>query len=143
MRPALSTLLGVAVSSVLGILGLMACGARTPAISQTASTSLSAELARIETAAANHDQAGAHAQLVTLRNHVLSYEASGQISGARATQILKTADLIDADLSLIPTTTTSTSTTTTEAPVPSTEDAPRGHHGGQGRGNDQGGGNRD
>ena len=106
------------------------------AISQTASTSLSAELVGIETAAANHDQAGAHAQLVTLRNQVLSYEASGQISGARATQILKTADLIDADLSLIPTTTTSTSTTTTE-------DAPRGHHGGQGRGNDQGGGNRD
>jgi hypothetical protein len=123
----------------LGILGVMACGARTPAISQTASTSLSAELVGIETAAANHDQAGAHAQLVTLRNDVLSYEASGQISGARATQILKTADLIDADLSLIPTTTTSTSTTTTTT----TEDVPRHGHGGHGGSNDQGGGRQD
>jgi len=136
LKPAISTLLGVAVSSVSGVLGLMACGARTPAISQTASTSLLAEVARIEAAAANHDQAGAHAQLVTLRNQVLSYEASGQISRGRATQILQTADLIDADLTLIPTTTTSTSTTTTE-------DVPRRDHGGHGGGNDQGGGSKD
>jgi hypothetical protein len=109
-------------------------------MSQTASTSLSAELSRIESAAANHDQAGAHAQLVTLRNEVLSYEASGQIGRARATQILQTADLIDADLTLIPTTTSSTSTTTTTS---TTGDVPTRHHGGHGRGNGQGGGSQD
>jgi hypothetical protein len=87
---------------------------------------LSTDLTRVEHAAALHDRSGAEAELTILRNHVLAYEASGQISRSRADQILHTSAMVDGDLALI----TTTTTTTAPPPAPlSTHDRHQNGHG--------------
>ena len=116
---------GLVATFVSGGFVVVACGPTPPPISQTASTSLSADLARVEQAAALHDRSGAQAELTILRNQVLAYEAAGQISRSRAGQLLHTSAMIEGDLALIPT------TTTTSAPPPA-HDHHHPHGGGGG-----------
>jgi len=103
-------------------LGIAAAGCGSSAsMSDTASQRLGALVGRVRAAAVAHDAARADAAIATLRTAVHGYETSGDLSAARASEILGAAAQVETRLASI--TTTTTTTTTTLAP-PHDED----HH---------------
>jgi len=104
-------------------LGVAAAGCGSSrGMSDTAGQQLGALVGRVRAAAAAHDATRADAALATLRNAVKTYQRSGDISAARASEILGAAARVKTRLASI--TTTTTTTTTTTLPPPPNED----HH---------------
>ena len=97
------------------------CGS-SRGMSDRASQQLGALVGRVRAAAAAHDAARADAALARLGKAVHDYEQSGDISAARASEILRAAAGVKTRLASI--TTTTTTTTTTSIPPPPNED----HH---------------
>jgi len=104
------------------------CGGSTGGgLSATARTRLTTLVEGVRRAADSGDRQAAQQALANLQGVVSSYESHGDISSARAAQILTAAAGVERNLGLIPTTTTTTATTTPPPP---------GHgHSGNGPGN--------
>lgn len=115
-------------------LALVAAGCGSSGkMSDSARQHLDALVGTVRTAAAAHDGARAHAALGSLRKSVQAYEQAGEISAARASEILAAAARVDGRLSLI----TTTTTTTTTLPQPQYD---HGHDRGKHHGKDKGDG---
>jgi len=108
------------VALTLGI-ALAGCGS-SGSMSDTASRRLGALVGKVRAAAVAHDATRADTALATLRKAVQAYQQSGDISTARASEILGAAARVKTRLPSI--TTTTTTTTTTTPPPPPHED----HH---------------
>jgi len=112
------------VASVVAVglaLALGGCGGNGDGgLSATRQARLDALAQHVRAAAESLDREGSLRALTDLQDAVASYKNSGDISSARAAQILTAADDVRSRLDLIPTTTTtttSTTTTTTSPPV--------------------------
>jgi hypothetical protein len=105
--PARTVVVGVMV--VVG-LALAGCGSGSEVLSKDGSAALSASVADLRTAAAVRDADRARADLVAIRTTVADLQRRGEISEKRATDVLASADAVEASLALI--------TTTTAPPVP-------------------------
>ena len=104
------------LAAIVGV--AVACGGHAPALTSAAASRLGTDIGAIRTAAGRGDRAAAAAALGQLRVDVVAEQSRGQITSARAQQLLADAADVEAALGSIPTTTTSTSTTTTSTPAP-------------------------
>jgi hypothetical protein len=107
------------------------CGS-SRGMSDTAGQQLGALVATVRTAAAAHDAARADAALARLGHAVHNYERSGDISTARASEILGAAARVKTRLASI--TTTTTTTTTTPPPPPHEDHHDQNKHHGKDKG---------
>jgi len=115
------------VALTLGI-ALAGCGS-SGSMSDTASRRLGALVGKVRAAAVAHDATRADTELATLRNAVQGYQQSGDISAARASEILGAAARVKTRLASITTTTTTTTTTTLPPPPHEDHHGPDKHHG--------------
>ena len=126
---------------VIGALALVAvaagCGS-SGSMSDAARDRLDVLVGKVRAAAVARDRYAADRALASLRQSVRSYQQHGDISAARATEILDAAARVETRLVRFTTTTT---TTTTTLPEPSDEghdrpehgDKDKGHKGGKGK----------
>jgi hypothetical protein len=98
-------------------------------MSDRAGQQLGALVATVRAAAAAHDAARADVELARLGNAVHNYEQSGDISAARASEILGAAARVKTRLASITTTTTTTTTTTLPPPPHEDHHDQNKHHG--------------
>jgi hypothetical protein len=129
VRRALSTTLLIALAVAAG-----ACGGKHNGLSDAAQRQLNAMVGQVRAAADAREVAGADRVLAELRRAVHSYQQNGDLSSARASEILDAATLVQARLALV----TTTTTTTTTLPPSSNEEHDHGKH----RGRDKGQGNQ-
>ena len=129
---------GSAVATVLLVtLFVGACGSGGSGISSVAGTQMQVRVAAIRDDVAHGDHSAAEDELGKLRVDVVQFRADNKINDSAAQRILRAADVVQNQLSLLDpppttaTTTTSTSTTTTTKPP---KDKGKGH----GKGNDEG-----
>lgn len=93
-------------------------------LSATARARLASLVEQVRSAAGSRDRQGAKAALAELQRAVASYKSQGDISSAKAAEILTAAAQVQSNLALVSAPTTTTTTTT----------APPGGHGGGGKG---------
>lgn len=115
----------VAVGALAILAG--ACGSGQAPVSSSASAALTRQVSAIRASALRHDPETAAAELAQLDAMVTSLQQQGQITPARASEILVSASEVNAQLAAITTTTTSTTTSTTVAPT--TTAPPKNDHG--------------
>lgn len=113
MRRALVAAVAVALA-----VGATACGSKGNGMSDAAQRQLSALVGQVRNAADARDATGAGRALYELSATVHRYEQNGDLSSARADEILGAATQVAGHLALITTTTTTTTTTTMPAPPP-------------------------
>ncbi len=132
---------------LVALLSAGACGSSGSGVSSAAGAQLQLRVAAIRASAAQGDRSGAESQLQQLRVDVVQFRADNKVDDAAAARILKAADEVETNLSLLalastaPTTAATTTETTTESTTTSTTTEPtttgKGHdggkkHGGQG-----------
>jgi hypothetical protein len=104
---------------VVALLGFASCGGSGSGVSSAASAQLQFRVAAIRAAAARGDRDAADTQLAQLRADVVRFRADDKVDDSAATRILRAAESVQTELSLLApasTTTTTTTTTTTEPP---------------------------
>jgi hypothetical protein len=95
------------------VLALGGCGTSDDGISAAARSRLAPLVRQIRRAAESRDRAGAQHALAALQGAVAASEQDGEISSAKAAQILAAAERVQHQLGLLPAPTTTTTTTTT------------------------------
>ena len=110
---------------------LSGCGGGSGGLSAAAQSRLVPLVEQVRRDAESGDRVGTQRALAELRNAVASFQSHGDISSARAAQILDAAAGVESRLAMIPTTTTT--------PTPTTQGGGHGH-GGKGGGDKKGGG---
>jgi hypothetical protein len=124
------------VAIALVTLLLTACGGGgMPTMSDDAASRVQSQVTAVRNAVAARDADGAARALATLRSTVEHLRRSGDVSAAKASEIVAAATDVQAQLVAITTTTT---TTTTRPPAPPTKPAkgPKGDEGEHGNGHD-------
>ena len=113
------------------------CGGGSDGLSTAARTQLTPLVRQVRRAAESLDRQGTQRALADLQRAVAASQKRGDISAAKAVEILRAAAGVESRLALVPTTTTMATTTTTTT----TTTPPRGH--GDKRKGDKGGGGND
>jgi hypothetical protein len=91
-------------------------GTNDGGLSATTRAQLASLVEQVRSAAGSRDRQGAKAALAELQRAVASYKSQGDISSARAAEILTAAAQVQTNLALVPVPTTTTTTTTTAPP---------------------------
>jgi hypothetical protein len=110
------------------------CGGGSDGLSTATRTQLTPLVRQVRRAAESLDGQGAQRALADLQRAVAASEKRGDISSAKAVEILRAAAGVESRLALVPTTTTTATTTTTTT-------TPARGHGDKGKGDKGGGGN--
>ena len=110
------------------------CGGGSDGLSTAARTQLTPLVRQVRRAAESLDRQGAQRALADLQRAVAASEKRGDISSAKAVEILRAAAGVESRLALVPTTTTTraTTTTTTTTPARGHGDKRKGDKGGDG-----------
>jgi hypothetical protein len=99
------------------IVAFAGCGGTNDGgLSATARAQLASLAEQVRTAAGSRDRQGAKQALTELQRAVASFKSQGDISSARAAEILTAAAQVQTNLALVPVPTTTTTTTTTAPP---------------------------